>query len=266
MSWLRYLAAALALAGAAFAFACATERRVLFPAPPLPRDGEWPIDASAQRVWLETPGARSEAFYLAAEPLDGKAPPLILYAHGNGELIDYWAGEEFAPLRAAGVSVLLVEYPGYGRSSGTPSQASIAQAMAAAYDWAIGQPGVDRTRVIGYGRSLGGGAVCALARERSLAAIVLESTFTSITAMAAELFHLPGFLVRNPFDNLAAVTSFAGPILLLHGERDEVIPFEHARRLAAANPRVELHEIPCGHNDCPRPWELIEDFLVKAIR
>ena len=205
---------------------------------------------------------RSEALLLAAEPREGAPTPLLLYAHGNGELIDYWAGDEFEPLRAAGVSVLLVEYPGYGRSSGSPSQASIAQSMVAAFDWAVAQPGVDRARVVGYGRSLGGGAVCALARERPLAALVLESTFTSVRALAAELFHLPGFLVLDPFDNLAAVSTFEGPILVLHGERDEMIPFEHARRLHAANRRSQLHLLPCGHNDCARPWELIERFLL----
>jgi fermentation-respiration switch protein FrsA (DUF1100 family) len=265
MTLLRTLLTALAFAGALFAFACFAGRRVLFPAPPLPREGEWPIGETVQRVWLETPSARSEALLLAAEPRGGEPAPLLLYAHGNGELIDYWAGE-FEPLRAAGVSVLLVEYPGYGRSSGSPSQASIAQSMVAAFDWAVAQPGVDRARVAGYGRSLGGGAVCALARERALAALVLESTFTSVTALAAELFHLPGFLVRDPFDNLAAVGAFPGPVLVLHGERDEMIPFEHARRLHAANPRARLHGLPCGHNDCARPWPLIQDFLITAIR
>ena len=55
------------------------------------------------------------------------------------------------------------------------------------------------------------------------------------------------------------------PILVLHGERDRLIPFEHARRLAAANPRAQLHGFPCGHNDCDRRWPLIQEFLVKAI-
>jgi len=158
--------------------------------------------------------------------------------------------------------VLLVEYPGYGRCSGAPTQASITRALVAAYDWAVSRPTIDPGRVIGYGRSLGGGAVCALARERRLAALVLESTFTSVRSLAASLFGVPGFLVRDPFDNLGCVRAFEGPVLVLHGERDEVIPVEHARRLHEAAAASELHLAPCGHNDCARPWAVIEAFLV----
>ena len=189
----------------------------------------------------------------------GDPGPLLLYAHGNGELIDHWAGEFETP-RAWGLSVLLVEYPGYGRSSGRPSQASVEAAMSAAYDWAVAQPGIDPRRVVAFGRSLGGGAACALARERPLAALVLESTFTSVRDLARGL-GFPAFLVRDPFDNLAVVRRFAGPILLLHGERDTSIAPAHAEALHRAAPGSELHLLPCGHNDCRRPWPVVEEFL-----
>jgi len=256
---LRWLILALAIPAAVFVLACVVERRLLFPAPRLAQEPA--LDARAQRIWLEAPGVRSEAVLLAPDPPPARPGPLVLYAHGNGELIDQWLGE-FAELRASGLSILLVEYPGYGRSSGAPSQASITRAMVAAYDWAVAQPTIDRGRMIGYGRSLGGGAVCALARERPLAALVLESTFTSVRSLAASLFGVPGFLVRDPFDNLGSVRAFAGPILVLHGERDEVVPVEHARLLHEAAPGCQLYLAPCGHNDCARPWAAIQGFLV----
>jgi fermentation-respiration switch protein FrsA (DUF1100 family) len=156
--------------------------------------------------------------------------------------------------------VLLVEYPGYGRSSGIPSERSITGAFRAAYDRALADPRVDPERIVGWGRSLGGGAICALARERELAAIVLESTFTSIRAQARAL-GLPGILVRDPFDNLALVRGYGGPLLLLHGEHDTSIPVDQARELHAASPDSELHVLGCGHNDCPRPWEVGLRFL-----
>ena len=185
-----------------------------------------------------------------------------MFAHGNGELIDDWI-DSFETPRAWGASVLLVEYPGYGRSSGAPSEASIAAAMIAAYDWALTRPGVDPARIVGWGRSVGGGAVCALARERSLAALVLESSFTSVRSMANGI-GLPAFLVRDPFDNLATVASFAGPVLIVHGERDSMIPVAHARELheAAKDSRLWL-EPSCGHNDCPRPWAVLREFLLE---
>jgi hypothetical protein len=250
------LASAALLAYWAYLFA--VQRAVVFPAP---RAAEPEPQAmhGIERIWLELGDARSEAWFL---PAATDAPwPLILYAHGNGELIDQWA-REFDPVRAWGVAVLLVEYPGYGRSPGRPSERSITRAFSAAYDWAVRQARVDARRIIGHGRSLGGGAVCALARERRLAALVLESTFTSIHDQARGL-GMPRFLVRDPFDNLARVREFRGPVLLLHGERDESIPVAQARELHGAAPASQLHVLPCGHNDCPRPWDLLRRFLVQ---
>jgi fermentation-respiration switch protein FrsA (DUF1100 family) len=242
-----------------WALAFVAQRALLFPrsaiqagaAPDLERLG-------AERLWLESDGGRSEAWLLPART--GGAPgPLIVYAHGNGELIDHWA-EAFEPARALGVSALLVEYPGYGRSAGTPSEASIRAALVAAYDRAAARGDVDVRRIVGWGRSLGGGAVCALAHERRLAALVLESTFTSVRSMAAGFF-VPGFLVRDPFDNLALVRGFERPLLLLHGERDEVVAVAHAYSLHAASRGAELQLLPCGHNDCARPWDAVLGFL-----
>jgi fermentation-respiration switch protein FrsA (DUF1100 family) len=257
---LRWILVAIALVAAALSFVHCAGRRVLYPAPPAP-GGEATLGPHDRAVWLERDGVRSEAIWLASTAPGDRPAPLVIYAHGNGELIDSWV-DQFAPLRAAGVSVLLVEYPGYGRSPGSPSQVTITRAMTAAYDWAASEPLVDRASISGWGRSLGGGAVCALAQERPLARLVLESTFTSVRAIARELFGLPGWLVQDPFDNLAAVRAFAGPILQLHGDRDSSIPLAHAQALHAAAKHSELHVLPCGHNDCERPWERIVPFLV----
>jgi fermentation-respiration switch protein FrsA (DUF1100 family) len=260
MSALRWALGAAAVVSAALWLVRCVSPRLMYPAPPRPST-EIPLGPREQHVWLESAGARSEAFLLESTTPSGRAAPLVLYAHGNGELIDYWVGE-LGPLRAAGVSILLVEYPGYGRSSGKPSEGSIARAMAAAYDWAAAQPGVDRARIVGWGRSLGGGAICALAHERPLAALVLESTFTSMHAMAKELFGVPGFLVRDRFDNLAVVRAFTGPILQFHGDHDASIPLAHARALHAAAARSELYVLPCGHNDCALPWDQLAKFIL----
>ena len=235
------------------------QRSVLFPAP-IAAAGAGPERWNGERVWLTTSAARVEAWFLPALGGERQAAPLVIFAHGNAEIIDLWP-DEFEVPRRWGMAVLLVEYPGYGRSTGKASEASVAAAMAAAYDWAGSRPDVDRDRIIGYGRSLGGAAVCALARERRLAAMVLESTFTSVRAMARG-YGLPAFMVRDPFDNLAAVRGFRGPLLILHGDRDEVIPPEHSRRLHQAAPRSELELYPCGHNDCARPWPRLHRFLV----
>ena len=235
------------------------QRALLFPAPSLA--GALPRPNDATVVQLEIAGGSVEAWYLP--PLIGaRGPaPLLLFTHGNGELIDYWPSE-FEEPRRWGLAVLLVEYPGYGRSGGAPSQRSVTATVLAAFDWASRQPSVDPTRIIAYGRSVGGGAAAALAGERPVAAMILESTFTSV-AVFARRYGAPALLVRDRFDNMAAVRRFTRPLLILHGEHDEMIPVAHGRALHAAQPRSEFHLMPCGHNDCAQPWIAIERFLAR---
>jgi fermentation-respiration switch protein FrsA (DUF1100 family) len=156
--------------------------------------------------------------------------------------------------------VLLVEFPGYGRSGGEPSEASVTAAFVAAYDRAIADPRVDPRRIIGHGRSLGGGAIGQLAARRTLAGLILESTFTSLRDIVRRYF-IPDWLVRNRFDTRAALAAFHGPVLIVHGTRDGIIPVAHAHALKLAAPGTTLHLLPCGHNDCPPQWELVLSFL-----
>jgi pimeloyl-ACP methyl ester carboxylesterase len=229
-----------------------------FPRPPLASARPHALTAAGgEALWSEVDGQRVEAWLLPGSAT--RPAPLLIYTHGNGELIDYWA-DEFALLRAAGVHILLVEYPGYGRSGGSPSESSVTAALIAAHDRVAADPRVDARRIIGYGRSLGGGAIGQLAAQRPLAALVLESTFTSLTDIVRRYF-IPDLLVRNRFDTRRVLTNFPGPVLLLHGLFDEVIPVAHARALKAAVPAAELHVFPCGHNNCPRQWELVLSFL-----
>jgi pimeloyl-ACP methyl ester carboxylesterase len=214
-------------------------------------------EARGEALWSEVDGQRVEAWLLPGDAAG--AAPLMIYAHGNGELIDLWA-DEFAPLRAAGIHVLLVEYPGYGRSGGTPSESSVTAALLAAYDRVAADPRIDARRIVGYGRSLGGGAIAQLAARRPLAALVLESTFTSLRDVVRRYF-IPDVLVRNRFDTRGVLAKYHGPVLLVHGQFDEVIPVAHAQALKAASSAAELHVLPCGHNNCPPQWELVLSFL-----
>jgi uncharacterized protein len=235
------------------------QRSLLFPAPPVA--GAPPRPQFAEQLWLTTSFGRVEAWYLP--PVGNPAPPspMLLFTHGNGELIDYWP-EEFDPPRQLGVAVLLVEYPGYGRSEGSPSETSITEAVLAAYDWAARQAHIDKSRIIPYGRSLGGGAAAILSAKRAVPALILESSFSSVAAFAAG-FGAPRFLVRDPFDSVSAIKAFKGPVLILHGDRDDLIPPHHARTLAEAASNATLQFMSCGHNDCPRPWPEVRAFLSR---
>lgn len=213
-----------------------------------------------EQVWLPTVAGRVEAWFVAGPTARG---PAFLFAHGNAEQIDDWP-LSLSGAGALGASLLMVEYPGYGRSEGEPSEASIRDAMVAAHDWLGARPEVDPARIVAFGRSLGGGAVCTLVRRRPLAALVLQSTFTGIESFARARW-LPGFLVRDRFDNLAAIERFEGPVLVIHGTRDDVIPYAHGQALAAAARNGALISYPCAHNDCPPSfdamWHAIGQFL-----
>ncbi|HEX5817736.1 MAG TPA: prolyl oligopeptidase family serine peptidase [Gemmatimonadales bacterium] len=234
------------------------QRTLIYPRPALANVPSRPADA--EQVWLDLPAGRTEAWLLPARgPAPGPAP-VLLFAHGNAELIDHWAAEFDEP-RAWGLAVLLVEYPGYGRSAGVPTQTTIAEAMAAAHDWIATRPSLDPNRIIAYGRSLGGGAVSTLIPERRPAALILESAFTD-TRRFARSVGAPGLLVRDQFDNRAALLAYHGPVLLLHGEHDDIVPIAHGEALAAVA-GVELRRMPCGHNDCARAWGVMREFLAE---
>jgi pimeloyl-ACP methyl ester carboxylesterase len=213
-----------------------------------------------EKLWIGQDDA-VEAWFLL--PIDSDPPyPVIIYAHGNGELIDYWASE-FQVVREWGIGVLLVEYPGYGRSSGRPKQSTITEVFASAHDYLIERQDVRSSAIVGYGRSLGGGAICQLAATRPLAALILESTFSSVADLARPM-GVPRWLVRDHFDNVSVLREYGGPVLLLHGDRDRVIPVTHGERLHDEARQSTLHLMNCGHNDCPRPWGDIHEFLVTT--
>lgn len=234
------------------------QRSLLFPAParPLPeRPGR------AEVVRLPLARGTSEALLLAPADSAAGPAPLLIFMHGNAELADDWL-PEFEEVSTWGVAALLLEYPGYGRSSGTPSEESINEAARAAYDWAQADSRIDARRIVPYGRSLGGGAAARLAADRKTPALILESSFTSVVDFAGR-FLAPAFLVRDRFDSLDALSSYRGPLLVVHGSRDEIVPIAHGRTLAAAVPGSQFHALPCGHNDCPRPWRVIQKFLAE---
>jgi fermentation-respiration switch protein FrsA (DUF1100 family) len=196
-------------------------------------------------------GGEVDAWFLP--PVSPTPAPALIFTHGNAELIDH-AAPGMAEFAKRGVGVLLVEYPGYGRSTGRPSFTTIDAVILQAYDWLVEQPEVDRDRIVAYGRSLGGGPAAALSQKRDVAALLFQSAFTSLRPYAAR-YLAPGFLVRDRFEVLDAVRAFQGPVLVMHGRSDVVVPYWHGEALAEGAPDGTLISFDCGHNDCPPDWE-----------
>jgi fermentation-respiration switch protein FrsA (DUF1100 family) len=244
------------------------QRSMLFPGAqvPAPPGGNGNV-FGLEKLWLQVGSGRVEAWFLRPDPeYGGKPAPVIVFAHGNAELIDDWP-DQLSALTRLGLGVFLVEYPGYGRSEGSPSEASIAETLTVAHDYLSARGDVDASRIVLMGRSLGGGAVCTLAARRPSAALILMSTFTSVRSFASS-YRAPAFLVRDPFDNLAVVRAYDGPVLVVHGKNDEVIPYEHGMALSRAAKRGAMISYRCSHNDCPPNWEAfigeVEAFLRKC--
>lgn len=262
---LKFSAILAACAYVAFVVAMFFLQRVLiYPGARIPVPASAPSAPGLEVIHLDVPDARIEAFFLPASAREPQ--PVMIFAHGNGEVIDHWtsAVESF---RARGIGVLLVEYPGYGRSTGHPSEPAIRATMSAAYDRIAADPRVDKARIFGFGQSLGGGAICVLSRDRPLQALILQSTFTSLRIFSDQ-YHAPALFLRDRFDNLAAVREFRKPILIIHGKQDRLIPWEQGQALAnaAADGTFKLYD--CGHG-CWDPerlpfWQDAEPVLVKA--
>jgi len=165
----------------------------------------------------------------------------VLWSHGNAEFItsrDYGID----PLLKLGFSVLVYDYRGYGNTPGKPSEKGLYLDGDAAYQYLIHAKDVKPERLILIGESLGSAVAIELAkRHPDTALLVTDGAFTSIPAMAFRKFGLPiGFILRHRYDNLSKIASLRMPVMIIHGELDDIIPVRMARSLYAAAPEPKL--------------------------
>jgi fermentation-respiration switch protein FrsA (DUF1100 family) len=223
----------------------AQQRRLIyFPSPgPVPPADD--ILFHGRDVVLETDdGIRLGAWYFPA----GRSA--VLVCNGNGG--DRWMR---APLAAAlnrlGHSVLLFDYRGYGGNPGSPTEHGLAADARAAQAWLAAQSDVDR--IAYFGESLGAAVAIGLALQRRPAALVLRSPFTSLPDVAA--VHYPWLPVRrlllDRYPSIDRMASLSAPLLVIAGDRDEIVPESLSRRLfdAAAEPKRYVVIRGAGHND-----------------
>lgn len=263
--WQRWVLGALVFYGVWLMVLYALQRTMVFPgAGTGPQQPATLFFPDMEILWHTTSEGPVEAWYVPGQGASADAPaPLVVFAHGNAEYLDD-NRSLVASYRALGFNVLMVEFRGFGRSAGTPSERGIASDFLAMTQAVEQRPEVDGSRVVFHGRSLGGGVACALARLRKPAALVLQSTFTSIARMARS-YLVPRFLVRDPFDNLGLLAGLDVPVLILHGKHDSMIPFAHAQANAKAATQSKLIAYDCDHNDCPPDsvvyWEDLRVFF-----
>jgi hypothetical protein len=240
------------------------QRSMIFPRFVIPPYTDPVRPRDAEVLTIQTGEETVEAWFIPADTSFSGPCPAVIFAHGNAELIDFWP-EYLKPLSQNGIHLLLVEYPGYGRSKGRPSEKSITRTFTAAYDQLVVKNTVDPGRIILFGRSIGGGAICSLAKERPSAAMILLSTFTSIRSFAPRYGLFP-FMIRDPMDNIGVLKEYPRPALILHGNRDDLIPFTHAKAIVAVSRNARLIAYDCGHNDCPPDWNVFWNDVFAFLR
>jgi pimeloyl-ACP methyl ester carboxylesterase len=178
-------------------------------------------------------GTALHAWWIPAEGGEGA----ILFCHGQAGNLSS-RGWLMQRLKRLNKPILLFDYPGYGRSEGSPTEAGCCAAGDAAYDWLVNEKKVPPARIILMGKSLGGGIAVDLASRLPHRALVLAMTYTTLPDVGQHLFPiLPAKLImRNRFDNLSKIGRCTGPVFLAHGTADWKIPMSHSEELYKAAP------------------------------
>lgn len=172
----------------------------------------------------------------------------ILFAHGNAGNISHRI-EKLKFFSELGCNVFIFDYRGYGRSQGRPSEKGFYLDIAAAYEYLVSQ-GIARENIIGYGESLGGAVIIDLAVKNAMAALIIDSSFTSAKDMIKFIYpFLPYWAFVSRFDSAYKIKTIGIPKLIIHSSNDEIVPFRLGRKLydEAARPK-EFLEIRGAHN------------------
>jgi pimeloyl-ACP methyl ester carboxylesterase len=206
------------------------------------------------------------------QPSSTSRRPAMVFFHGNGENLETMkAAGLYEELRQLDAPLLVVDYPGYGRSGGRPDEKALKLAAERAAAWTLQQ--YPERGLVPCGWSLGAALAVHLAADTSTGArgVVVISPWTSLAAVAS--LHFPGFLVdlglREEYDSLALAGRIEVPALVVHGVRDRIIPVQQGERLAGAMQLSRWVPIgEAGHNDLlaePRVWQEIERFLDTLV-
>jgi uncharacterized protein len=228
----------------------------------LDRDFKFKLGPDDQEITLKTSdGQEINALFFA-----NNSPDVILYFHGNAGDLSGWqfVAEDFTAL---GYNFLIIDYRGYGKSTGKLSEAGLYADADAAYHYLI-QKGFAPQNILVYGRSIGSGIAVNLASKESCKGLILESPFSSLSKLANEKFpfFFPSLFLKYRFDNIHKITQVKCPVIFLHGSDDTLIPASHSHRLFEKfGGKKKLIIVDRGsHNDL-HAFTQYEDFLKGVL-
>jgi fermentation-respiration switch protein FrsA (DUF1100 family) len=221
------------------------------------------LPAARMVEFMAADGVRLLAWFVAPQP--GK--PLVLYFQGNAEGLGARAAR-FGKLTDDGTGLLALNYRGYGGSGGSPSEKGLIADANAAYDFAAKQ--VSPSRIVAFGESLGTAVAVALASEREVGAVILDAPFTSTADVGAATYWFAPvrLFMFDQFHSDRRIGKVHAPLLVLHGERDRVVPISFGERLfALANEPKRMHRFPRGGHvnlDDHGAMPVIKEFLASV--
>jgi hypothetical protein len=234
---------------------------------------EWVLPAQSEEVWLTTAdGVKLHGWVLRArqQPVVGT----VLYSHGNGGNLTYVRGTA-ENLAKHGLDVFIYDYRGYGRSEGSqPNETELYDDGDAAYDFLTKTRGVPVEKLALYGLSLGTTVSTDLASRRPCGALLLEAPLSSASDMAtATLPIIPPqlhWILQNRFESARKIAAVKCPIMVTHGDADEVIPVEQGKKVFGAAPEPKkLLIVPQGKHWLLNEkgyFEAVVHFLITSLR
>lgn len=244
------------------------QEKLLFhpPAQPMAADFKFPFQLPHEELTVEFEGGSAHAVLAKAKGAKG----LILYFHGNaGDLRDWFDLAEDLAVRLRW-DVLMVDYPGFGKSAGSIGSEAQLHAMAAAFFLKAKEKAAGRPLVL-FGRSIGSGLAVRLAAENELAALVLETPYLSMESLAGGMFPwVPTAVLRYKLRSDLWMPDVSEPVLILHGDQDELIPHASGLALSRLVKNGRFVTIEGGrHNDLGASdhyWAELGAFLSRLAR
>lgn len=239
---------------------------MLYPAPGIAVPS--PPPEPLEEVSLEVRGVGTVSAWHWPEAAAASQGPVMVFFHGNGENLETLRlSGTLATFAELGRPYLAAEFPGYGRSDGKASERTLVEAGVAAAEW-MRQRYPGRPLIVA-GWSLGAAVAVQVASRVAPAGLVMMSPWTSLAEIGRTHFPrwMVGLLVSESYDSETVARTIAVPALVVHGARDEIIPVEHGRRIAAVLPDARWIEVEgAGHNDLlgrRRVWDELTVYLSR---
>jgi alpha-beta hydrolase superfamily lysophospholipase len=239
------------------------ERLIFFPSK-LAADYQFQFKSPHEERYFEVDGKKVHSLLFKSS----KSNELILYFHGNAGDLSSWGEVAEEIVRQTGLSVWILDYPGYGKSEGSITSEEQLHKVATKF-LETAKTSVSLNQIIIYGRSIGSGLAVKLASENKPAALILESPYFSLQNVGEDkFFWAPLFLLKYKLHSDLWMAKVNCPILIVQGDEDEVIPFSQGKKLAAILNSIEFVPIRHGHHndlaDFSEYWKSLNDFINKV--